>query len=321
MASVSGAVVSVVVPTYQRGGGLAELVAALERQTLPRGEFEVVVVDDSSSNGAWDELVALAAASPLPLRVLRTTANGGPAVARNVGWQATAGPFVAFLDDDCVPAPGWLEAGVESLRAHPAAGVVQGRTTVPPGVDIHGQRDWYVWRVVEGPTPSFEGCNIFYRREALAAAGGFDEDIGWWGEDTALGWRVVEAGWDRSFAPDAVAVHAVERRGWRWYLRQGLLETNVVRLAAAHPGFRAEAFWRPWAYRREDAAFALALASIVVAWRWRPALLACLPYVWWQRPSVRRPRFLRLCAQVPLVDAARLAGQVRGAARFRVRMV
>lgn len=138
---------------------------------------------------------------PRSLRTLRIETNRGPARARNAGWRAAAGQFVAFLDDDCTPQPGWLARGCAELEQHPEAGVVQGATIAPPGFEAKNYGDHFVWRVITGQTPYFEACNIFYRRAALEATGGFDEDFGWWGEDTAAGWRVLEAGWGRVSRP------------------------------------------------------------------------------------------------------------------------
>ncbi|MGH9075948.1 MAG: glycosyltransferase family 2 protein [Acidimicrobiales bacterium] len=311
-----GPSVAVVIPTFRRPGGLDRLVGALEAQTLPRSRFEVVVVDDCSGDGTRDRLEELSGATPLRLHVLATAANGGPAAARNLGWRHSQAPVVAFLDDDCLPEPGWLEAGLAAMSAGAEVGIVQGRTAAPAGTSVWGLEDWYLYRVIDRPSPFLEGCNIFYRRPALEAVGGFDEDIGY-GEDTSLGWQVLDQGWERRFAAGAVVRHVVERRGWGWFLRTGLEEGNLVLLAHRHPGFRAEAFWMPWAYRREDAALALGLAGLVAARWWRPAVAAVVPYLWLQRPSLRRRSFARLCLQRPVVDAARLAAKLRASARHR----
>lgn len=305
-----------VVPTFRRDEGLTTLLHALESQTLPAESYEVLVVDDCSGEGALRRLQALVAGTSLRVTVMQTTTNNGPATARNLGWRHTDAELLAFVDDDCEPAPGWLEAGLAALGDDETVGVVQGRTTAPPGVSILGLRDWYLWRVIERAGPYFEGCNVFYRRCALEAMGGFDEEIGY-GEDTTTGWLVVEAGWGRRFCEEALIAHPVERRGWRWFVRTGLKERNIVRLAAQHPGFRQEAFWRPWAYRREDAALLGAVLSALVALRWRPALLGALPYLCFQRPSIRQAGFFRLCLQIPVVDGARLAGQLHGSLRHR----
>lgn len=330
----SGVAVSVVVPTRNRAGGCAELLRRLASQSLGPDRFEVVVVDDCSGDGTSEVLADLVDEVPYRLVVLRTPANRGPAAARNLGWRAASAPVLAFTDDDCAPEDGWLAAGVAAFQADPHLGVAQGRTRVPDGVDLSTLQGWYVWRDVPAATPYFDACNVFYRRRALEATGGFDEQIAWWstrpgpgstpvawGEDTAAGWSVVEAGWGRGFVAGAVVVHDVEDRGWLWHVKRGYLDRIIIALGVQHPGYRHEAFWRPWAYRREDAAFLAAVAGAAAALRWRPALVAVLPYLWWRRPSVRRPRFLQVCLGNLAVDSARAVGQVHGALKYRTFVV
>jgi len=288
------------------------------------------VVDDCSTDDTSDVIASLVTEVPYRLVPLVTPANRGPAAARNLGWQAAAAPLVAFMDDDCLPEDGWLAAGIAAFDADPELGVAQGCTRAPEGVDVSKLQGWYVWRVIPKATPYFDACNIFYRRAALEGTGGFDEQIAWWstrpgrdatpvawGEDTAAGWGVVEAGWARGFVPEAVVVHDVELRGWLWHVRYGYLDRIIIALGVEHPGYRREAFWRPWAYRREDAAFIAAVAGTVAAVRWRPAALAALPYMWWRRPSIRRPRFVQMCLGNLVVDAARAVGQLHGALKYR----
>jgi GT2 family glycosyltransferase len=304
--------IAVVIPTYQRGELLAPLLRRLGEQTLAAGRFEVVVVDDCSTVDSVAVVEALASEVPYRLRAIRTPVNSGPAVARNLGWHQSTAPLVAFLDDDCDPYPEWLEAGLAAFKEQPESGVIQGKTDVPEGVSLPRWSDWFIWRVILGPTPFFEGCNIFYRREALEKTGGFDEEIAYHGEDSAAGWRVVEAGYGRGFSSEAAVSHPMERRGIGWHIEMGRFESRVVECAAKHPGYRREAFWRPWAYRREDPAFVAALLGLALAIRFRPALLLALPYLWWQRPSVRNISFFRMCFQIPVVDAVRVAAHVRG---------
>jgi GT2 family glycosyltransferase len=184
-----------------------------------------------------------------------------------------------------------------------------------------GMGTWYHCQIIDGPTPFFEACNILYRRAALEQTGGYDENFGWWGEDTELGWKVVESGWTRGFADDAVVVHAVVSRGWRWHFDNGLLDRNMVKIARDHPGFRAEAFWRPWAYRREDVAFKLAGLGLIAALRYRPALLLALPYLWMRRPRNDVADPFRFMVENVAVDAARSAGQLRAAVENRVLVI
>jgi GT2 family glycosyltransferase len=193
--------------------------------------------------------------------------------------------------------------------------VVQGATTKPVGSRTG---DWSLWRNIAAPTPFFEACNIFYRRAALEQTGGFDQDIAYYGEDAALGWAVLEAGWQRGFAASAVAYHDVEERGVRYHVRVGLLERNVARIAKRFPAFRREAFWRPWAFRRENAAFALAFAGLLLTFRWRVAVLLVVPYLRLRVPGPDHPRRVRFLAERVSVDAARFVGWRLGSIRYRI---
>ncbi len=310
--------IAVVVPTYNRSDRLVPLFTALAKQTLPADDFEVVVADDCSTDDTVSVLEDLQTSMPFAMRIVRMPANGGPAAARNLAWQHTSAPIVAFTDDDCEPLPEWLEAGLAAFVGLPNVGVVQGATLAIGGMRPEYHSDWYVCRHIVKPTPQFEGCNLFFRREVLDITGGFDEEIGYHGEDTAAGWRVLEAGFDRAFAAEAAVDHPVEKRGLLWHLKMARLEKRVVWCAAKHPGFRQEAFWRPWAYRRGDAAMALAVIGVVIGVRFRPALALVLPYLWWCRPSVRYTTFFRMCLEIPLVDLVRLVSHLEGSITYRV---
>jgi len=314
--------ITVIIPTYKRPDRLVGVVQALTRQTLDPDRFEVIAIDNFSEDDTWETLTALSATVPFTMRLLQTTVNRGPAPARNLGWRAASSPLLAFLDDDCLPDPEWLAEGLAAMLADEHLGVVQGRVRTPDDFDPVGLPHWYHCQIIDGPTPYFEACNIFYRRSALEETGGFDEGFGWWGEDSELGWRVVEAGWGRGFTDHAVVIHAVQQRGWRWYFDNGLLERNMVKVAGRHAGFRREAFWRPWAFRREDAAFVLAVVGVAVGLlRFRPTLLLALPYLWWRRPRGDAPDPLRYLTESVAVDAARSAGQLLGAVEHKVLVI
>jgi GT2 family glycosyltransferase len=317
----NGPEISVVISTYRRTDGLSELVQSLSRQTLDPSRFEVIIVDNCSGDDTWSTLQSLRDASPFPLHLLQTTSNHGPARARNLGWRAADAPMVAFLDDDCLPEPNWLATGLEILQRDERLGLLQGRVRVPSEFDPVGMGTWYHCQIIDGPSPFFEACNIFYRRAALEDGQGFNEGFGWWGEDSELGWRVVEAGWGRSFSFEAEVVHSVQERGWRWYARTGFLERHTMKLARDHAGFRREAFWRPWAFRQEDVIFMLAAVGLVAGLRRRPALVLALPYLWRRRPRAGLQGTLRFFAQNVAVDASRSAGQLWGAVQHRIMVI
>lgn len=300
---------AVVVSTYRRPDGLRDLLDALAKQTFPRDRWEVIVVENGSGSVVAEEVDAVAAASPLDVRVLRIETNNGPAAARNLGWRSTASPFIAFTDDDCEPQPQWLEFGHAALVGATNAGIVQGRTIRPAAADVYPYSCFTVVREVLAPSPWFEGCNLFFRREAIEAGGGFDENFGFFGEETSLGWKVVEAGWQRGWAGDAVVEHPLVERPWRWHMRFHYLERNIVKLAARHPQMRAT-FWRPWAVKRENALFALAVVGGAAATRRRRLGLLTFPYLLWLYPPWRRPMGLQAGAHQISAHAVSFAGKM-----------
>ncbi len=120
---------SVVIPTHNRLEVLSEVLQALEFQHEPPS-FEVVVVDDGSSDGTGDWLRSRT--FRVPLRTI-VQENHGPAAARNTGVVAASGRWVAFLGDDTVPSPGWLAAHRE---AH-------GRRGEDPHLAVIGYTGWH----------------------------------------------------------------------------------------------------------------------------------------------------------------------------------
>ena len=115
---------SVVVPTYQRPECLARCVQGISQLNYPTDDFELVVVDDGSTV-PLEATIAKAAGDCLQWRCIRQT-NAGPGIARNTGATHARGQFIAFTDDDCVPAADWLSALDRHLR-HDANAMVGGR--------------------------------------------------------------------------------------------------------------------------------------------------------------------------------------------------
>lgn len=255
---------------------------------------------------------------PYRLRSMRLSVNRGPAVARNLGWSAAEAELIAFIDDDCVPEEDWLRAGLAAVMSAPQIGVAQGRTIPPVEYHTTPHRRWHHIQDLTTSSPYFEGCNIFYRKAALAEAGGFHEGINWWGEDTALGWEVLKRGWRRGDASNAIVVHDVSERGWSWYLRAAWLERNLVGLSAAYPEFRRSAFWRPWAFHRRDIFTAVALIGVLCSLRRRTAILGVLPYILTAETKPRGPRSLRYFLEEALIECARLGGHVAGSLESKV---
>jgi GT2 family glycosyltransferase len=245
---VSPGEAAVVIPVRNDAGGLAATLAALDQDSARVGA--IVVVDDCSdaplalgSGEATPGLTvarrAQGAATPQPtserrttqggatreptaerratrdgaapgLTVLRRTVQGGPAVARNDGWRATEAPFVAFLDANCEPEPGWLDrllphfadpqvAAVAPRISPPAGGrgVMAAYEAVASPLDL-GDREAIVRP--RSPVAYVPTAALVVRRSALDALGGFDESLTV-GEDVDFVWRLAAAGWTTSPAP------------------------------------------------------------------------------------------------------------------------
>ena len=113
---MSAPTVTVVIPTHARAAQLEACLGGVAKLNSVPGGFEIVVVDD----GGPQSLEPLIASwrDRLPVR-LTVREQGGPAKARNTGAEMARGRFLAFIDDDCVPLPGWLSALVRELERRP----------------------------------------------------------------------------------------------------------------------------------------------------------------------------------------------------------
>jgi hypothetical protein len=182
--------ITIVVPTLGRAS-LVGLLEALAGQVVDRPELEILLVDDRTDGGGELPVPGALAAYTKVLRGRGT----GPAAARNLGWRAARHPWVAFLDDDVVPAPGWFDQLIADLAVPERVGGVQGRVRVPLPADRR-PTDWE--RATAGlATGRWITADMAYRRAALTAVGGFDERFPRaYREDADLAHRVRQAGWD-----------------------------------------------------------------------------------------------------------------------------
>ncbi len=237
--------VAVVVATRGRPEQLAALRASLDAQTFR--DFELVVVEDSEGRG--------------------------PAWARNAGWHGTSANLIVFVDDDCVAAPGWLEALVDAASS---GAVVQGR--VEPAQPMRPFSRSLVVR--GGPGPWFQTANIAYPRAVLESVEGFDADaFPFVGEDTDLAWRARAAGARFTFAADAVVRHDVVRQGPVGALRFAFRWSDSVRLFARHPELRRAALTKRVFWKGSHYLLVRALLTLLVPRRLRPlAVWLWLPY-------------------------------------------
>lgn len=241
--------VSVVVATLNRLELLRALLADLDRQECPRKLFEVVVVDNGSTDGtgAW-----LRAQSRPDLRVL-TEERPGAAAARNAGWRAAHGERILFLDDDMGPEPGVVGCHWEAHRRSPEASFLghvhnPWRDRPEPFLRYLAERDERdAFPFSDGertPFTSFFTGHVSVPRGALEALGGFDESFAAYGhEDTELGWRLDRAGVPLIYLAGARAVNRdvpTEAAFWRKTVLAGRAKAQLLR---RHPEL-ARVLWR-----------------------------------------------------------------------------
>lgn len=213
--------VSVVVPAYNAGGTLQSCLRALASQDFPKDRFEVIVVDDGSS----DNTASVARSEPVTLIERR---NGGAAAARNTGWRKASGEWIAFTDADCLPARPWLRMLVDAAEAAGAreqalgsAGKTVGfesKTAAARFCDMAGSLDAQLH--LSHPTfPFAPSSNLMYRRSALQAVDGFDERYTSY-EACDLHWRITNSLKGAFvYEPRALVLHR-HRADWHSFWRQ-----------------------------------------------------------------------------------------------------
>jgi len=281
--------IAVVVATRDRAPRLRKLLEALRRQTLDPAGFEVIVVDDGSDDNTPRVLEEELERGVLPLRTLRNPRSAGPGPARDRGWRMSSAPIVAFTDDDCEPAPGWLFALRATGEGRPGS-FVQGRTE--PNPDERGKSGPFTRTMeVTGLDENFPTCNIAYPRSLLERIDGFDvaafERFG--GEDCDLAWRAIGAGATPVFCEEALVHHAVNDLGPAGKLRAAAQWSIAMKAYAVHPQARRATFVHRIFWKRDHYLLARALIAALLPRR-LAALRAWLAYPYarslWARGQV-----------------------------------
>lgn len=292
--------VSIVIPTYNGRALLAVCLLSLRAQSYPADRFEVIVVDDASSDGTVEYLAA-----EFPwVRVEALAQNSGFIAACNAGVAAAQGEVLVLLNNDTEAEPGWLAALVTALMEHPEAGsaaskmlLFDRRDTLHTAGDTMGRngipRNRGVWekdagqydqdRWVFGPC----GGAAAYRREAWQQAGGLDPALWMYLEDVDLAWRLQRLGWRSIYAPEARIYHQLSATGGGVLASYYTGRNTLWVIARNWPGALLRRHWR-----------AIVAAQLRIAWEamraWRGeaararlrgqlAGLLGLPRAWRQR--------------------------------------
>ncbi len=208
--------VSIIIPTYNRPEKLAACLNSFVHQRFPKGEFEVIVVDDG---GVFSlESIVQSLQKDIKLQLIKQK-NSGPAAARNTGARHANGEFLAFTDDDCVPASDWLEILMGRLQQD-STSMVGGYTVNALETNIYSSASQSLTDFIYGfynanPEQArfFTSNNMAMSKSVFEHVGGFDvKFLGAGGEDREFCYRWLNRGHEMTYVLGATIFHYHELR-------------------------------------------------------------------------------------------------------------
>jgi len=262
---------SVVVPAYNAGATIHRCLEALASQSVPREHYEVLVVDD----GSTDATARIAGGFPVTVVAQE---NRGPAAARNHGARRARGGIVLFTDSDCVPERDWIAQMVKPFAVAGVAAVkgayrTSQRSLVARFCQVEFEERFEMLKTVAA-IDMVDTYSAAFRREVFEGMRGFDESFPVANnEDTDLSYRLAAAGHTMVFAPDAVVSHLkhpdslgryVRQKFWRGYWRMVVYRR--------YPGKMVKDTYTPQTLKIQALTLAAAGATLPVGAFFSPAL-------------------------------------------------
>jgi hypothetical protein len=259
-------------PTRNRAAQLAKALDAIKRIEFS-GTWEVIVVDNGSRDETQAVVEEAAKAISAPVKCIYV-GEPGAGRARNAGCLESHGRIIAATDDDCYPAANFLSAVVRAFEDQ-SLGFVTGRvelfdpTDAPLTINTSREPRRYAPGRYINPD-GIIGGNLSFRREALAAVGGYDQRLGpgtpLVGDDVDAVARVSHAGWAGAYDPAVLIWHHHGRKPAEAKARMG--DYHIAR-GAYHVAYLLRGQWLNFA--RAVASLRWRMGPI---WRWGPASLA-----------------------------------------------
>ncbi len=213
--------VTVIVATLNRAEQICNCVRSFESLLLDRiSDWEIIVVDNGSTDDTAARLASLQETSDLPLRYILEPTPGVSA-ARNTGIRAAKHDILAFTDDDCRVDPGWLSAVAQGFGSDPSIKMMGGRVDLfdPEDYEISTRRfdDRAEIKTIDDMFTRLIGCNVAISAAALRETGAFDTAMGPGttfkaGEDHELFYRILKSGGKVVYEPAMRIEHAHGRR-------------------------------------------------------------------------------------------------------------
>jgi glycosyltransferase involved in cell wall biosynthesis len=206
--------ISVIIPAFNEEDSIADALQGLVDQTLSKDHFEVILVDNGSTDATSE--AASRFSTSLDLKIVRTQRTV-VSTARNYGVSSARGEMLAFLDADCTPPPDWLETAVRLQRPM----TVWGADYAIPEDSTWVGRVWarYQTTAKSGDTSYLPAGSLFISQEDFARIGGFNESIRT-SEDVELCVRARSYGMRVEAFPELAVVHYGTPRGLMHFYRQ-----------------------------------------------------------------------------------------------------
>jgi glycosyltransferase involved in cell wall biosynthesis len=278
--------VSVVTPVRNRKVLLRELIDSLWAQSLHPEFYEIVIIDDCSTDDTPAMLEELQKQSPCKFVYRAMTTHVGSVRSRNEGVKLASGSIIAFTDSDCRVTPEWLETGLSVFDADPDVAF----TTGP----IYNKPDQKVTffsvgaNPLPGENPIYPLANAFYRKDVFWDVGGFDESV-WLAavnttpveySDIDLAYRVLGKGYRNAFHKDLIVYHEVLKVSpWQW-LMWNLRFSQLPEFLRKYPSLRDVLLWKGPFVSPDHVLFYIAVTGCIASLAVQPWLaLAALPYL------------------------------------------
>ncbi len=243
---------SVVIPTFNRRSVLERSLSALLDQDLPADDFEIIVVDDGSTDDTRELLRGWKA--HCAFRALQSP-HRGVSSARNLGIQAASGDLILFMDDDLIGAKDLLRQHCAS-HSLPEVRIVNGRIRTAPNsaktvvrhlTELADPVYLSLEPILDGLDPKSippgitviaSIANSSMPRDLLLRSGGFDEEI-LAAEDLELRLRLWKMGASFRYQPAAVADELYDKSSWQYLWTQAIaLGAGDIRISRKHPEYR-----------------------------------------------------------------------------------
>jgi glycosyltransferase involved in cell wall biosynthesis len=204
--------VTVAVCTRDRQDTIAQCIESLIAQDFPKDAFEVMVVDDESTDRTPEIARALATDQPPVVRYIRQP-YGGLSVGRNRAITEGSGDLICFIDDDAEATPGWLTAMVDAANRHPDVECFGGRLVLRlegPGPKTCGKESLGATLDLgaeEQTITQIKGSNMAMRRSAFERIGLFNPALVWRGDEENWIHRLHEQGGRALYVPQGLVWH------------------------------------------------------------------------------------------------------------------